>query len=599
MHYPTITQLFDQLTQQFDKSKIAYKYKSDNTWHDLTQGDLRDKVECLTLGLMELGIHKNDRVGIVSENRIEWILSCLAINSIGAIDVPIFPILTSKQEEYIFSDCQASAIIVSNNFQLKKVLEFKETVQSIRHVIVMDANHDCNDVFVKCLCEIEKRGRELKNVDERKTIYLETISKIKPDDLLTIIYTSGTTGTPKGVMLTHNNVSSNIVACLDLIGDVSNDTGLSYLPFCHAFERTTGFLSLLSGGTTMAIAESIESVPSNISEIKPTIMTTVPKFMETIKKKIYSRIDKEKASSRKIFYWAVDIGKKYVYSKLDGKNNIILATQYKIADRLVFSKIRERLGGRLKKMISGGAALGDDTFEFFLSIGVTVLQGYGLTEASPVVAANRLDSIEIGTIGPPLNNVQVKLTEEGEILAKGPNIMKGYWNDPQATKTAIDEDGWLYTGDIGMWTEKGHIKITDRKKNLFISSGGKNIAPQPIESLLQQSKYIEHVVLFGDSREYNTALISPNFEQLRDLAEEFEIEFDNEDELIANKKIVHHIKHEIDYYQKDLAKYERVRRFQLLSKPFSVDSGELSPKMSIKRHVVERKYSDLIENMYT
>lgn len=599
MNYPTVSELFVKVTDKYRDTKTALRFKKNDEWHEITFQQLRDKVENLTLGLMELGIHKSDRVGIVSENRVEWILSALAINSIGAIDVPVFPILTAKQEEFVFSDCSTSAIIVSNNFQLKKVLEFKERLQSLRHIIVMNDNFECNEVFVKCFTEIQDRGAEIKAQKNRKHIYLETIAKIQADDLLTIIYTSGTTGTPKGVMLSHNNISSNIHACWDLIGDVSEDVSLSFLPFCHAYERTAGFLTLLMGGTTVNIAESIESVASNLAEVKPTIMTTVPKFMETIKKKVFAKMEKEKGTSKKVFFWAMKVGIKYARLKTQNKSNIFLNTQYRIADKLVFSKLRERIGGRLDKFISGGAALTDDVFEFFLAIGVKVLQGYGLTEASPVVAANRLEHIEIGSIGLPLYNVEVKLAEDGEILVKGPNVMKGYWNDEAATKAAIDENGWLYTGDIGIITERGSIKITDRKKDLFISSGGKNIAPQPIENLLQQSKFIEHVVLIGDSREYNTALISPDFNQLKELADEFNVKYDNLIELIANEKIIKHIKSEIDYLQRDLAKFERVRRFQLVSQPFSVDNGELSPKMSIKRHVVERKYSDLIENMYS
>lgn len=599
MIYPTIAELFLKITEKYQDSKIAFRYKINETWVELNYQQLRDRVEHLALGLMELGVHKGDRIGIVSENRIEWIISSLAINSIGAIDVPVFPILTAKQEEFVFSDCGATAIVVSNNFQLKKVLEFKERLASLRHIIVMNDNFDCNDLFVKSLSEIEVRGKEIKSDKNRQHIFEDTIAKIQPDDLLTIIYTSGTTGTPKGVMLSHNNISSNIHACWDLIGDVSNDTSLTFLPFCHAYERTTGFLTLFSGGTTINLAESIESVASNISEVKPTIMTTVPKLMETIKKKVYAKMEKEKPATKKIFFWAMKIGIKKAKMKTMGKSNMFINAQFRIADKLVFSKLRDRLGGRLEKFISGGAALADDVYEFFLAIGINVLQGYGLTEASPVVAANRLEHIEIGTIGLPLYNVEVKLADDGEILVKGPNVMKGYWNDEAATKTAIDEEGWLYTGDIGIWTERGSIKITDRKKNLFISSGGKNIAPQPIENLLQQSKFIEHVMLIGDSREYNTALISPDFNQLKDLATEFGIEFDNVSELIGNEKIIRHIKNDIDYLQKDLSKFERVRRFQLLSSSFSVDSGELSPKMSIKRHVVERKYSDLIENMYS
>ncbi len=598
MSFKTIPEMFNNVCDRFGDTKSAYLYKIEGEWTELTFNQLRDKVQAFALGLMELGIHKGDRVGLVAENRIEWIISSLAINAIGAIDVPIFPILTSKQEEYIFTNCSASAIIVSNNFQLGKVMEFKERLTSLRHIIVINKDFKTKDVFVKSMDDLINRGAELRSKEERREIFKECCDKISEDDTLTIIYTSGTTGNPKGVMLTHKNVVSNINGCLRVIGDVENEIALSYLPFCHSYERTTGFYSLLSGGATVAIAESIDSVAANLKEVRPTFMTTVPKLLETVKKKVYLAMDKESSAKRKIFNWAVSIGTKYVRMKEEKKSNPIVSAQYKLADKLVFSKLRERIGGRLKRMVSGGAALTTDVAEFFFAMGVAVYQGYGLTEASPVLTINDFDANEMVTIGKPLYNVELKLAADGEILARGPNIMKGYWDDPTATQEAIDADGWLYTGDVAVMTEKGNYKITDRKKYIFVSSGGKNIAPQPIENLLSQSRYIEHCVLIGERREYCTALLTPNFDQLKLLANEFGIEYSSEDELIANQRIVEHIKKDLDHYQKDISKFERVRKFSLLSKPFSVENGELSPKMSIKRYIVERNYAAIIEKMY-
>jgi len=327
-------------------------------------------------------------------------------------------------------------------------------------------------------------------------------------------------------------------------------------------------------------------------------MTTVPKLLEKVKKKIYLAIEKESSIKKKMFHWAVSVGTKYVRNLLKNQVNPFTTTKYNIADKLVFSKLREKLGGQLRRMYSGGAALPIDVAEFFWALGIKVYEGYGLTEASPVVAVGRDNNIELGTIGTPLDGVEVRLADDGEILVRGPNVMKGYWKDELATQEAIDEDGWLYTGDIAIITEKGNLKITDRKKNIFVSSGGKNIAPQPIENLLCQSKYIDQCVLIGERREYCTALLTPNFEQLKQLANDLGLEYQSEDELIVNQKIIKHIKNEIDFYQKDLSKFEKIRKFSLLSKPFSVETGELSPKMSIKRHIVERNYADIIERMY-
>ncbi len=598
MNFSSIPAMFIEVCKRYGNTRTAFKFKKNGKYIGINHIELCDMVEKVALGLMELGIHKGDRVGIMSENRIEWVISSLAINSIGGIDVPIFPILTSKQAEFIYSDCEASAIIVSNNFQLNKVLQFKDSLPSLRQIIVMNEEFDSKDVFVKSFTGLMARAEEIKTPEERRAIFIEQISKIKPDDLLTLIYTSGTTGNPKGVMLTHRNLLANIRGSLDVLGSFENDTSLSYLPLCHTYERMAGFYTLLYSGCPIALAESIETISSNIIELKPSIITTVPKLLETIKKKIFAGMDREKSSKKKVFNWAIDVGVKYVRLKQNNKSSIVNLAQYKLADKLVFSKIREKMGGNIRAFLCGGAALPDDVYEFFLAVGITVLQGYGLTENSPVIAVNNFDDNEIGTNGSVLPNLEVRIAEDGEILVKGPSVMKGYWNDPIATKEAIDEDGWLYTGDIGVFTKKNHLKITDRKKNIFVSSGGKNIAPQPIENLLSQSKYIEHCVLIGDNREYITALLTPNFEQLKSLAEDFKIEYKVEDELIANTMIIRHIQKDIDYLQKDLSKFEKVRRFQILSKPFTVDGGELSPKMSIKRHIVQNKYQDMIEMMY-
>ncbi len=599
-NFRTIPEMFLNICNKFGSNKEAVMYKKNQSeaYIGLTYDELYEKVEALAIGLLNLGVRPYDRIGILSENRIEWILADLAIVSIGASDVPIFPILTAKQVEYIFSDCQVSTIFVSNNFQLDKVMQFKDLLQSLRHIIVMNEEFKVDDVAVKSMKYIMERGSSIKNADEREQIFLEHCKKVKQDDLLTLIYTSGTTGTPKGVMLTHKNVCSNVMNSVKTVEFTENDTVLSFLPLCHSYERTTGYYSALSVGATIYLAESVDTVATNLLEAKPTLLTTVPRLLETVKKRIFSNVEKEKSSKKKVFLWAVKIGREYIRRKLENKSIFQIALFYSIADKLVFSKIRERFGGRIQKIVSGGAALSDEVHEFFLSAGLNVLQGYGLTEASPVVAVGQTWDIEIGTIGKPLINVEVKLADDGEILVRGDNVMKGYWKDPIATEEVIDSDGWLHTGDIGLWTEKGNLRITDRKKNIFVNSGGKNIAPQLIENLLCQSKYIEHVVIIGDSREYCTALISPDFNRLAELADDFGIKYITPEELIINDKIINHIKKDIDYLQQDLSKFEKVRKFRMLSQPFTIENGELSLKMSIKRHVVEQKYSELIEAMY-
>jgi long-chain acyl-CoA synthetase len=593
-----IAELFLNTTQKF-QNKTAYKFKKNGEWNSINYNELYEKVTGLALGLLSLGVRPKDRVGIASENRIEWIISSLAISLIGAVDVPIFPTLSAKQEEYIFNDCAAVAVFVSNKFQMSKLLEVKESLTHLRHIIVMDDEFITDDLGVKKFSNVIARGQELKDNKERESIINDLAQKISIDDLLTIIYTSGTTGNPKGVMLTHKNIYSNYEDLRDDIIPINEThTFLSFLPFCHVYERMGGFYTAFFAGSTVVLAESIEMVVSNIKEFKPNYMTTVPKLLDTIKKRVSTSMEKEKESKQKIFRWAVNTGIEYVRAKGNNKLGFLLSSKYKLADKLVFSKLRAKLGVDKITFVSGGAALSPETCEFFLALGYIVVEGYGLTEASPVIAASRVQNIEPGTVGIPLKSVQVRFGEDGEIIAKGDNIMKGYWNDKEATSACLDEEGWLYTGDIGIITEKGNIKITDRKKHILVSSGGKNIAPQPIENLVSQSLYVNQCFLVGDQREYCTALIIPDFDQLKVLAETFSIAYNTTSDLIKDSKIISFIKMEIDKYQKDLAKFERVRKFVLLDQPFSIENGELTPKLSVKRKFVERKYSDLIDQMY-
>ena len=596
--FKSVPDMFLKVCNRFDK-KNAYMIKSDGKYQGISFADLKNKVFHFALGLLDAGIRKGDRVGIVAENRLEWAVADFATVIIGAIDVPIFPTLTSKQEEFIFSDCSVTALIVSNKFQLNKVMQFKDKLQSLRHVIVMNDDFESFDLAVKPMSSFIERGNVLCSNKRNLDILYDIIDKVQPEDLLTLIYTSGTTGNPKGVMLSHENVVSNIYGAVETVGIFEDDIFLTYLPWCHAFERTTGYYAAFSVGATVALAESIETVVSNLKDVQPTIMTTVPKFLETAMKKIKFSVDRDKPSKQRAFKWAEKVGKNYIETKLADKHiNIIKKARYKLADNMVFSKIRSRFGNNLRLFCSGGAALSTEVCEFFLATGIMVIEGYGLTEASPVVSVNIPKYLEIGSIGRPLSNINVKLAEDGELLVKGKNVMVGYWNDPQATGDAIDDDGWLHTGDICTFTEKGNIKIIDRKKHILVSSGGKNIAPLPIENILQQSIFIDQIFLVGDNREYITALITPDFEQLKVLAESLQIQYYEPTDLLKNTSVLKVIKNDIDRLQNDFAKFERVRKFTLLPKAFTVESGELTPKLSIRRHVVENKYSNLIDEMY-
>lgn len=600
MKYCSIPEMIYSICQKYPPIRPAFKFKRNGVYQELGYGEFWDKIEQFAIGLKSLGTNPNDRVGIVSENRIEWPIVDIGVSSIRAITVPIFPTTTPRQMEYIFNDCSASVVIVSTRFQLNKILEVRKNIPSIRHIIVLDEIElDSNtDLSVKTFNSVLNYGNNLRTKEQRHNFIINEIKNIKISDIHTIIYTSGTTGNPKGVVLTQENLLSNIDGSVSAINFTENDIFLSYLPWCHAYERTTGYYSAFYCGALIVLAESIDTVVTNIKEIKPTFMTTVPRLLEIVKKKIFTQISKERFLKQKIFKWAVSVGVEYVTDKFNGKTTYANELKYSIANKLVFSKIREKLGIESITFVSGGAPLNPEANLFFWALGYRVLEGYGLTEASPVVSVTRENDIEIGTVGKPLYNVQVKIAENGEILVRGSNVMRGYWNDPKATHEAIDEDGWLYTGDVGSFTEKGNLKITDRKKFIFVTSGGKNIAPQPIENLIAQSQFVDQCILIGDNREYNTALILPNFEELERLAKNLNINYSSPSELVTNQTIIKIIKNDIDRLQKDLSKFERIRKFSLLTEPFSIDNGEISPKLSIRRHVVERKYSELIESMY-
>ena len=422
MSYRTVPEMFFFTCEHFRHKDFVYAYKDNGEWVYLHYDELRTKVEAFALGLMNLGVKAGDRIGLISENRIEWIIADLAIVVIGAIDVPLFATLTAKQEEYIFNDCEVSAVIVSNAFQLKKILEVRDNIPSLRQVIVMNNDIELSDVSIKTMDSISETGRMLRPDEERRRLILEASQKIKPDDLLTIIYTSGTTGNPKGVMLSHKNIISNILGARDAVNFSENDVFLSFLPLCHSYERIAGYYSAFSIGAKVYLAESIESVAVNLKEVKPTYLTTVPKLLETVKKKVFSSMENESGAKKKIFYWAVNVG--YAWAKAYQIKHIplFLSVKYRLANKLVFSKIRAKLGVEKITFVSGGAALSHEVADFFLALGYSVIEGYGLTEASPIVAAGRPDNIETGTVGTALFNVEVKLAEDGEILARGENI---------------------------------------------------------------------------------------------------------------------------------------------------------------------------------
>lgn len=595
--FSTITEMFVNVTDSFAKEKRPmYQYKKDGKYHDLSFQRMREWVEQFAAGLAVLGLSKGDKLAIISENRPEWVVADLGTLFLGAVDVPIYPTLTAKQEEYILNDSGTKIAVVSNQYQLNKLLKVSDDIKTLEHIIVMHDIDTSGEKKVHRMSTVCETGK--KHLEKHPDLLTKSVSQIGPDDLLTIIYTSGTTGNPKGVMLTHNNLVSNIIGTVSAVNINSTDLLLSFLPLCHSFERMAGYYTVMACGCTVAYAESIDTVRDNLMEIKPTIVTTVPRLFERIYSRIKIQVESSPPARQKIFNWALDTGRKYAESKKQGKAGMVLKGQHALADKLVFSKLKERTGGNIRFFVSGGAALARELGVFFEAVGIQILEGYGLTETSPVITANRLDDYKFGTVGKPIPGVEVKIAEDGEILTRGPHVMKGYYNDKRATDETIDKDGWLHTGDIGIFDAAGHLVITDRKKHLFVSSGGKNIAPQPLENLFLQSKYIDQFVLIGDKRMFLSALIVPDYDALKEFADSHKLPYKTKEDLTKIPEIHKLIDEDIRRLQKDLSNYERVRRFAILEKPLSIEDGEITPTMKIRRKVVEERYRDLIEGMY-
>jgi long-chain acyl-CoA synthetase len=597
VQFSTIPEMFRKVTEKFaDDPKPVLMYKTQGKYQGISYRELYAKVDQFAFGLASIGVRSGDMVSIISENRPEWVIADQAIVALAAVNVPIYPTMTAKQNEYIFKDAGIKFVIVSNQFQLQKVLKVLPEVKTIEKIIIMAEKASVSDPSVLTFGSILEMGEKYKREDPDHIN--ASLATIKPQDLLTLIYTSGTTGNPKGVMLTHENLCSNIKASADVILLKPTDVLLSFLPLSHSFERMAGYYTAMACGCTIAYAESVETVRDNMLEVRPTVLTTVPRLFERIHSRIMKQVDAGPASKKKIFLWALGVGREYAAQKKQNRISPVLKMKHALADKLVFSKLRERTGGRMRFFVSGGAALPREFGEFFESAGMTIIEGYGLTETSPVVSANRLDNYRFGAVGQPIPGVEVKIASDGEILSRGPNTMKGYWKLPAETAEMIDSEGWLHTGDIGHVDAEGFLHITDRKKHLFVSSGGKNIAPQPIENLFLGSKYIEQFMLIGDRRMFLTALIVPDFDALREFADARNIPYTDNADLVKHPEVNQLIETDIGDIQKDLANYERVRKFTLLERQFSIEDGELTPKLSVRRKVVEEKYRELIEGMY-
>jgi long-chain acyl-CoA synthetase len=550
------------------------------------------RVAGLSRALGELGVKPGDRVGLFSANRPEWHIADFAILGLGAVDVPVYFHESAERMTYILNHSGAVAVFVAGGEQAEKLMACRAQLKTVRHIIVADAETDYGSDALRYETLISTAG------DADIAAYRLRAAEPTPDMLATIIYTSGTTGEPKGVMLTHSNLSSNASDSLSAADYSPKDIGLEFLPLAHVYERTLAYVYLFHG-VTIAYVESMDKVAQSLLEVKPTLAGAVPRVFEKLYTNIIEKGHRESGIRLKIFDWALRVGHDAVGWKAYGKPPAAgLKFRWWLADKLVFTKIRAGVGGRLREFISGGAPLAKELAEFYWSIGLTVLQGYGLTETAPVISASRVGANKVGTVGKIISHVEVRIAPDGEILARGPNVMKGYYLRPEETAATISPDGWLATGDIGNLDSEGFLTITDRKKELLKTAGGKYVAPQPIENLLKMSPFIQGACVVGDRRKFIVAILVPNFARLSIEAAKEGRQFASQADIARDPWVRDLISREVERINSHLAQYETIKKFALLDQDFTFENGEITYTMKLKRRVIEQRYADVIEQIY-
>ena len=589
MEVTRVFDLFDRYQSLVSDKPDALAGKVNGEWKKYSLKDFIRLSYELGAGLIEAGIKPGDRIGLISNNRPEWNITDFASQFAGAVLVPVYPTISDHDLKFICNDSELSMLFISSADLKEKVLDSVAGLQNFKGVFSFE-----NIDGIKNWSELIDSGKLNPHSAE-----IELNKKnAQPDDLLTILYTSGTTGTPKGVMLTHGNLVSNFTSLCDLPPVDETCTALSFLPLNHSYERIIVYIYMFRG-VSIYYAESLETIGDNMREIKPHIFSCVPRLLE----KVYDRIVNKGAEltgiKRKLFFWAISLGEQY--DNRPEKTSWLYKRKLGLASKLIFSKWREALGGNVRGAISGGAALNPRLARIFWAAGIPVLEGYGLTETSPVIAVNNFDpnSVRFGTVGPVIKGVQVKIAEDGEILCKGPNVMKGYYKRPDATAEVIDSEGWFHTGDIGIFEENRFLKITDRKKEIFKTSGGKYIAPQAIENKLKTSRFIEQSMVIGENQKYAAALVVPAFTFIRDWAARKNIKLPDENAaLIAMPEVRKRINEEIEIVNKELAQYETIKKIILLPAEWSVAGGELTPKLSLRRKIIMKQNEAEIEKLY-
>lgn len=590
----TLVDVFTHVARKH-KRPDTLNYKSGGSWRSVSSEEMVQRARSIAAGLHAIGAGPGERVAILSESRVEWTLTDAGSIFAGTIDVPIYPTLTPPQVRYILNDSGASVLFLQNREKFDELKDALGECPQIKHVVFFDPQGITSGEGLT-LAQLEEKGREL---EQREPGHVDrTVANTKPDDLATIIYTSGTTGEPKGVMLTHSNLVSNLIDSSGHLSFGERDIALSVLPLSHVFERQAMYM-YLHQGMAVYFAESLQTIGPNLREVSPTVLVGVPRIFE----KIYARIRERAAEAGKVsaalLAWSVSVAREYAKHILAHEPvPAFLKLQHWIASKLVFSKWQWAFGGRMRLLVSGGAALPEDLQYIYLGAGIPIVQGYGLTETSPVITTSKIEDIHPGTVGKAIPNVDIRIAVDGEIEVRGPNVMQGYYNKPEETRAVFTEDGWFKTGDIGTIDKDGFLRITDRKKELFKTSGGKYISPQPIEQAIKGSRFVNQVVLIGAERKFPAALIVPVWEQLESYCKLKGIEVKSRSELCHHPRIIDLIQRQIDALTPNLAKYERIKKVALLEDEFTIEGGELTPTLKVKRRVIDDKYRDVIEKIY-
>ena len=590
----TLVDVFVEVARRH-KRPDTLNFKKDGQWLSLSSDEMLERAWSIAAGLLSIGVQRGDRLAILSDSRVEWTLTDAGSIFAGVIDVPIYPTLTPSQVCYILNDSGASVLFLANREQFEALKEVLAECHHVKQVVFFDAA-GVTPAEGLTLAQLEEKGRALRQRDSES---LERdVAQTEADDLATIIYTSGTTGEPKGVMLTHANLVTNLIDSSGHLEFGEQDIALSVLPLSHVFERQAMYM-YLHQGMAVYFAESLQTIGPNLREVRPTVLVGVPRIFE----KIYQRIRERAAESGKVtaslLAWSVSVAREYAELRLAHKPvPAFLEFKHWLAARLVFVKWQRAFGGRMRLLVSGGAALPEELAYIYIGAGIPIVQGYGLTETSPVITTSKLEENRPGTVGKAIPNVEIRIAEDGEIEVRGPNVMLGYYNKPDETRAVFTPDGWFKTGDIGTLDNEGYLRITDRKKELFKTSGGKYISPQPIEQAIKGSRFVSQVVLIGAERKFPAALIVPVWEQLDSYCKLKGITVSSRSELCRHPRILDLIQRQVDALTPNLARYEKIKKVALLENEFTIEGGELTPTLKVKRRVIDRKYRDVIEKLY-